>query len=71
VTRYRTLQGDMVDAICKAHYDDEAMAQAVYDANPGLAAHGPLLPAGLVITLPVQAGQTVERPIRLWGKADA
>ena len=37
MTAYRTIDGDMVDAICKAHYGDEHMTPAVYAANPGLA----------------------------------
>lgn len=66
MTPYRTKEGDMVDAICKAHYGSEAMARAVYEANPGLAAHGSLLPMGLVLLLPDPAPEPVRQPIRLW-----
>ncbi|TRD18403.1 tail protein X [Palleronia caenipelagi] len=66
MTPYRTTEGDMIDAICKAHYGSEAMTEAVYDANPGLAARGPVLPKGLVILLPDAPAAPVRHPIRLW-----
>jgi phage tail protein X len=68
---YRTRQGDMLDAICKAHYGNEDMVEPVYDANPRLAELGPILPMGVEIVLPELSAQTVARPIRLWGKRDA
>ncbi|QBR36080.1 phage tail protein [Leisingera sp. NJS201] len=64
---YRTSEGDMVDEISKDHYGREDMAVAVYEANPGLAAHGPILPKGLEITLPAAQPATVRKPVRLWG----
>lgn len=67
MTTYRTTQGDMVDDICKRHYGREDMTVAVYEANPGLAARGPILPLGLVIELPDAAPAGVRSPIRLWG----
>lgn len=63
---HRTSDGDMVDDICKAHYGTEAMTVAVYEANPGLAARGPILPKGVEIILPEQAVAPVQKPIRLW-----
>lgn len=68
---YRTLQGDMLDAICKAHYGTADVVEQVYDANPRLAALGPILPMGVEIVLPELSTQTVETPIRLWGMRDA
>ena len=67
MTSHRTTEGDMVDEICKAHYGSEAMTEAVYEANPGLAARGPILPKGVEITLPEQAPAPVRKPVRLWG----
>lgn len=68
MTGWRTSDGDMVDAICWAHYGTTDMTAAVYDANPGLAARGPVLPKGVLITLPAQpVTQSVQQPIRLWG----
>lgn len=67
MSTHRTTCGDMVDAICKAHYGREDMTAAVYEANPGLAALGPVLPKGVLIDLPNVPAQTVRKPIRLWG----
>ncbi len=59
----------MVDEICARIYGDESMTVAVYEANPGLAERGAILPAGLAIILPEQAPAPVRSPIRLWGNA--
>ncbi len=67
MTTYRTIDGDMVDAICKAHYGREDMTAAVYEANPGLAARGPVLPKGVLIKLPDRPAPSTRKPIRLWG----
>ena len=65
---YRTLDGDVLDAICKTLLGSEAHVPAVLAANPRLADLGPIYRAGVVIQLPdlpqpVRAGQ-----IRLWGR---
>jgi phage tail protein X len=58
-------QGDTVDLICHRHYGYTAgITEQVLDLNPGLAARGPVLPAGVTITLPdtptrAAAGNTV------------
>lgn len=67
MSTYRTIDGDMVDEICHHHYGTETMTEAVYAANPGLAAKGPILPQGIVIILPEVNPQPVQNPIRLWG----
>lgn len=67
MTTYRTIQGDMVDEICFNHYGSEAMTTAVYEANPGLAALGSILPTGTEITLPKVKEEPVKSPVRLWG----
>lgn len=66
-TRYMTKDGDMLDAICWKHYGAESAVVDVLEANPGLADHGPVLPAGVIITLPVlHAPATDTTHIRLW-----
>lgn len=50
--KYRTVDGDMVDLIAWRHYGREAAMADILDANPGLAARGPVLPAGVEIELP-------------------
>ena len=53
MTTYRTSDGDVVDAVCRRYYGREAGAvEAVLEANPGLADLGPVLPAGVLVTLP-------------------
>lgn len=64
---YRTKDGDMVDEICVAHYGSEHMTEQVYEANPHLAALGPILSKGINITLPNRIEIKVKSPIRLWG----
>jgi phage tail protein X len=67
MTLYRTRDGDMVDAICQAHYGSEGMVEQVYEANPDLAELGPVLPLGLVLNLPEEAVEPIAKPLRLWG----
>jgi len=67
-TQYRTRDGDMLDAICSRFYGNEQdVTEQVLAANPGLADVGPILPAGLILTLPVQTSpETVKDTVRLW-----
>lgn len=67
MSTYRTRDGDMIDAICMDHYGSQDMVVQVYEANPGLAERGPVLPLGLVISLPDKAVEPVAKPLRLWG----
>lgn len=54
-----TSDGDMVDQLAYRHYGThEGTTEAILEVNPGLAALGPVLPAGLTINLP-----TIERPV--------
>lgn len=70
MTQYRTIDGDSADAICHRLLGRTAGAvEAMLDANPGLAALGPVLEAGLVLTLPPAlslAAPTPTRTVRLW-----
>lgn len=65
---YRTIDGDMLDAICKAQLGSESHVPAVLTANPGLAALGPVYPAGVLIVLPELAAPVAAGQIRLWGR---
>lgn len=48
----RTMQGDTLDALCWRHLGrTEAVVEATLERNPGLATRGPILPAGLEVTL--------------------
>lgn len=65
---YTTIDGDMLDAICKARLGSEQHAPAVLAANPGLAALGPVYAAGITILLPVVSNPVVTGEVRLWGR---
>ncbi|WP_444667143.1 tail protein X [Cereibacter changlensis] len=68
MTSYRTIDGDMLDAICKAELGSEAHVPAVLEANPHLADLGPVYPAGVVIALPAVSTAVATGGIRLWGR---
>lgn len=68
MTTYRTSDGDMADEIAFRHYGttSSGVVEQLLAANPGLADYGPVLPAGLVITLPVTDTVTKTEGLRLW-----
>lgn len=64
---YRTRAGDQLDAICWRHYGRESAADEVLAANPRLAAHGLILPAGIEIMLPdLDAPAVAVASVKLW-----
>jgi P2-like prophage tail protein X len=66
---YVARDGDMIDAVAASYYGDTApeTLRRVLDANPGLAAIGPRLPAGTRIELPdIPKPATVTEGVRLW-----
>jgi phage tail protein X len=67
---YTTHDGDRIDLVVYDHYGACAgFLEAVLDdpANRGLAAHGPNLPAGVVITLPdLPTTATTVQTVRIW-----
>jgi phage tail protein X len=67
-TQVRAMQGDTVDLICWRHYGRTGrVTEAVYLANRGLAELGPILPHGLLITLPdADATQPADTTLHLW-----
>ena len=67
---YLTIEGDVLDAICARELGSDALAPSVLDAHPGLAALGPIYPAGLALLLPsTPAPQSAAARITLWGRA--
>lgn len=63
----RAIQGDTVDRICHVHYGRTAgVTEAVYEANPGLADIGPILPTGTVVKLPEIAEKPAQATVQLW-----
>ena len=68
MTNYRTVAGDVLDDICWRRYGEDAARQVplALAANPGLAARGPILPAGVVIALPDRPTPAERAVVRLW-----
>lgn len=60
VETYVTQEGDSVDLIAYRRFGKHGMEAAILDANPGLAAHGPILPIGIKISIPIPAKDSVK-----------
>lgn len=67
-TKYTTREGDSVDYIAWKFYGatTNQVVESVLAANRGLADNGPILPAGLVITLPEITTPAKTQGIKLW-----
>ena len=67
-TSVRAQQNDTVDALCWRHYGRTAgVTEAVLEANPGLAEHGPFLPRGTPVNLPdAQPAAPQRHVVNLW-----
>ncbi|PZO04863.1 MAG: phage tail protein [Alphaproteobacteria bacterium] len=65
--RITTRDGDVIDQIAlEAYGRTHGATEAILVANPGLAAQGPILQAGVIVTLPeLPTATTIER-VRLW-----
>ncbi len=65
---YTTVAGDTVDLIAWRYYGalDGRQAERVLEANPGLSARGPVLAAGIAITLPDLSATATTQGTRLW-----
>ncbi len=65
--KYRTVEGRTVDMIVWKHYGNTpGSLEAVLEANPGLAAYGPVLPSGILIELPSITPPKPAEKVRLW-----
>jgi phage tail protein X len=64
----RAQHNDTVDALCWRHYGRTAgVTEAVLEANPGLAEHGPTLLHGLLVKMPeVQVAALQRQIVSLW-----
>jgi phage tail protein X len=61
------MQDDTVELICYRHYGYTAgITETVLANNPGLAAHGPVLPMGTAVLLPKIETQQKQTIINLW-----
>lgn len=66
--QYMTSDGDTADYIAWKHYgtQDGRVVEQMVDANPGLADIGPVLPAGIMVTLPDIQPEAAAQGVRLW-----
>ena len=64
----RAQQGDTVDQLCQRHLGTTAgVTEVTYTLNPGIAALGPVLPLGLLVTLPdPPTAPTATKTVSLW-----
>lgn len=65
----RANQGDTVDSLCWRHLGSSNWVEYVLETNPGLAALGPILPTGQLVTLPdlePEAAATKTNHLQLW-----
>lgn len=67
----RALQGDTVDLLCWRHLGrTTGVFEQTLQLNQGLAAHGPVIPEGLAVTLPDLPKSTAaiqaDTTIKLW-----
>ncbi|WP_018694453.1 tail protein X [Algicola sagamiensis] len=67
MSQYTTIAGELLDEIVWFHYGvTQGAVEVVLQANPGLADHGPVLPAGVIIKLPDYTPPQTSKSIRLW-----
>lgn len=62
----RSVQGDTVDSLCWRHLGSSQPVEQVLEINPGLAALGPILPTGTLVTLPDALLAAANHTINLW-----
>lgn len=65
---YTTRQGETVDLACHRHYGRTGdVTEIVLDANPGIAAKGPILPFATAILMPPVDTRAAQSPlVSLW-----
>lgn len=70
MAQYQTKENDVLDYIAYKYYGDtnNRIVEQILAVNVGLADYGPILPEGLVITLPEQTETTVvtNDQVKLW-----
>ncbi|MCE6979673.1 phage tail protein [Pseudomonas frederiksbergensis] len=67
--RVRSIAGDSVSLLLYRELErcDDAVEQALWHLNPGLAEWGPVLPAGVWVVLPeVDSKPVISIPVSAW-----
>ena len=67
-TTYTTKDGDVADDIAWNYYGtrDGLVVEQLLASNKGLSDYGPILPAGVIVTLPVIIVQPTSQSVKLW-----
>ena len=64
---YVTQEGDTADLIAFNRFGSSSgTTESILDVNPGLAALGPILPAGMTVKIPVPVAKDRKQSTRLW-----
>lgn len=70
MAKYQTKDGDVLDQIAYQYYGNtnNRIVEQILEANIGLVDYGPILPEGIIITLPEQTQTTVvtNTKVKLW-----
>lgn len=68
MTQVRSIAGDTVGTILYRHLgrDDDEIERAFFEINPGVAALGPVLSSGVVVTLPELPAPPVKKVVSVW-----
>lgn len=68
MTQYMTSDGDTADSIAWRYYGTQSgrVVEQLLAANPGLADRGPILPAGILVSLPEIELESEAEVVRLW-----
>lgn len=62
----RAMQGDTLDLLCWRTLGRTDIVESTLELNPGLADHGALLPAGLLVELAAPATAPTRATVNLW-----
>ena len=64
----KTRAGDTVGLLLHYHLgrDDDVAEKAIFDANPGLASYGAVLPAGVDVVIPDIDSPAAQKVVRSW-----
>jgi phage tail protein X len=66
--KVRTIAGDSVGSLLHRHLsrDDDAVIDACYNLNPGLAGYGASLPAGVEVLIPDPPAAPLAKVMKSW-----
>lgn len=68
MTIVRSREGDTISNVLirALSRDDDVAEEALHAANPHLAQHGPVLPAGVIINIPMLPAPQPKQAVNVW-----